>query len=94
MGKSERILGIILGTAAAVLIGLGMEFFLFHLDYTRTERVQFEDDEYYYYVKAVPKVLLPTKKKRVKQINKRKNSGISKKSLQEEFEIDEDLLDD
>lgn len=94
LGKSERILWIILGTAAAVVIGFGMEFFLFHLDYTRTERVQFEDDEYYYYVKAVPKVLLPTKKKRVKQINKRKNSGISKQSLQEEFEIDEDLLDD
>ena len=25
------------------------------MDYNRTERVQFEDDEYYYYVKAVPK---------------------------------------
>ena len=26
------------------------------LDYRRTEAVQYEDDEYYYYVKAVPKV--------------------------------------
>ena len=24
--------------------------------YKRTERLQFEDDEYYYYVKAVPKI--------------------------------------
>ena len=26
------------------------------LDYKHTERVQFEDDDYYYYVKAVPKI--------------------------------------
>ena len=31
--------------------------FLFHMvDYAREERVQFEDDEYYYYLKAVPKM--------------------------------------
>lgn len=33
-----------------------IEFLCFNLDYSRTEKVQFEDDEYYYYVKAVPKV--------------------------------------
>lgn len=92
--NTTGILWIILGTAAAVLIGFLMEFFLFHLDYSRTERVQFEDDEYYYYVKAVPKVFVPTKNKSVKQINKRKNSGISKKDLADEFEIDRELLDD
>ena len=32
------------------------------LDYTAVEHVQFEDDDYYYYVKAVPKidVAMPT----------------------------------
>ena len=35
---------------------------------TRTERVQFEDDEYYYYVKAVPKVVVATPEKTVKHI--------------------------
>ena len=93
-GNTKEILWIVLGTAAAVVVGLLMEFFLFHLDYTRTERVQFEDDEYYYYVKAVPKVFVPSKNKRVKQINKRKNTGISKKDLADEFEIDRELLDD
>ena len=34
------------------------------LDFPRTERVQFEDDEYYYYVKAVPKLDAPKKKKK------------------------------
>ena len=30
-------------------------FFFFSVDYTCTEYVQFEDDDYYYYVKAVPR---------------------------------------
>jgi len=29
------------------------------LDYPHTEKVQFEDDDYYYFVKAVPKIRLP-----------------------------------
>lgn len=32
------------------------------------ERVQFEDDEYYYFVKAVPKVFVARRDKRVKRI--------------------------
>lgn len=38
-----------------VVAGLFLEVFFFSVDYSRTENVQFEDDEYYYYVKAVPK---------------------------------------
>lgn len=64
-----NILWTLLGIAAAVVVGLLMQFFLFHLDYPRTERVQFEDDEYYYYVKAVPKIYVHSKEKKVKQIN-------------------------
>ena len=40
---------------AAVAVGLVLEFLFFSVDYSRTEHIQFEDDEYYYYVKAVPK---------------------------------------
>ncbi len=92
--NAAGILWIFLGTAAAVLVGLAMEFCLFHLDYARVEQVQFEDDEYYYYVKAVPKVFLSGKEKRVKQISGGRESGISKKQLADEFDIDQDLLDD
>ena len=38
------------------------------MDYSRTERVQFEDDEYYYYVKAVPKNTVALTEKKVKKI--------------------------
>ncbi len=91
---TANIPGFLIGTVLAVVVGLGMEFFLFHLDYARTEQVQFEDDEYYYYVKAVPKVTVSGKEKQVKQINSRKDARISKKELADEFEIDQELLDD
>ena len=67
-----NILGIIMGTVIAAFISLGIEFFAFNLDYSRTEKVQFEDDDYYYYVKAVPKVTLTAPDRRVKKINRAK----------------------
>lgn len=63
------ILGLIFGTIFSLLIAKVIEFFAFHLDYSRTEKVQFEDDEYYYYVKAVPKVTVATPSRTVKRIN-------------------------
>lgn len=63
------ILEIILGTTVSALIAKVVEFFAFHVDYNRTEKVQFEDDEYYYYVKAVPKITVSTPYKTVKKIN-------------------------
>ncbi len=71
------IVGIIVGTIFSVLIAKVVEFFAFHVDYNRTEKVQFEDDEYYYYVKAVPKITVAAPSKTVKRINtsKKKYSG-------------------
>ena len=54
------IIGIIIGTVFSMLIAKVVEFFAFHVDYSRVEKVQFEDDEYYYYVKAVPKSTVGT----------------------------------
>ncbi len=62
------VIGVILGSVLALGIGKVLEFFFFNLDYPRTEKVQFEDDEYYYYVKAVPKVTVSAPEKRVKKI--------------------------
>lgn len=50
------ILSLIVGTIGAVILAVILEFFLFHVDYTRTEYLQYEDDEYSYFVKAVPKI--------------------------------------
>ena len=48
----------LVGTAVGAIVAKIIQFFVFNLDYTRTEKVQFEDDEYYYFVKAVPKVAM------------------------------------
>ena len=62
------IIGLIVGSIASVLLAKIFEFFVFNVDYSRTEYVQFEDDEYYYYVKAVPKNAVSAPQKRVKTI--------------------------
>jgi hypothetical protein len=62
------IVGVIIGSIISVLLAKILEFFTFNVDYSRTELVQFEDDEYYYYVKAVPKNTVAAPQKRVKTI--------------------------
>lgn len=48
-------LTVILDVALAAVTAMTAQAFLFSLDYRRTENVRFEDDDYFYYVKAVPK---------------------------------------
>ena len=62
---------LLIGSVAAVIVGLVLELAFFAVDYSRTESVQYEDDEYYYYVKAVPKILVAAPEKTVKRINRR-----------------------
>lgn len=71
----------IVGSVVAAALASVLQFFLFNVDYSRTEFVQFEDDEYYYYVKAVPKNIISTPKKRVTKIN----SGTKDASSRENF---------
>lgn len=59
---------LIFGSIVSVLVSVVLKFFVFNVDYGRTERVQFEDDEYYYYVKAVPKNTVAITNKKVKKI--------------------------
>lgn len=53
---SITVLDLIIGVLISAFIAIGFAFFVFSVDYSRTERTQFEDDDYYYYVKAVPKI--------------------------------------
>ena len=61
------------------VIAMAVEFFVFSVDYSRTEYAQFEDDEYYYYVKAVPKMSIAVSDKQVKRINTRRRTGQRKR---------------
>ena len=75
--------GVIVGTVVAALLGVVIQFFNFHVDYSRTEKVQFEDDEYYYYVKAVPKVTVAAPERKVKKINQQKKTRPSQRSQED-----------
>lgn len=55
----------IIGTVISMLLVFIAQFFRMVLDYTSVENVQFEDDDYYYYVKAVPKIDVAMLQKKV-----------------------------
>ena len=69
---SVSVLQLFVGIAVSVILAGIYTFFVFTVDYTRTEYVQFEDDDYYYYVKAVPKLTVSTPDVKVQKINARK----------------------
>lgn len=53
---------------ASVLIALIVQFLYNVIDYTREETFEFEDEEYYYYVRAIPKVTVEEEEFNVTQI--------------------------
>ena len=73
--------GVIFGNVISFLLTLILQFFVFNVDYSRTEKVQFEDDEYYYYVKAVPKVVVSKPDKKVKQINSQRAKTVPRSRI-------------
>jgi hypothetical protein len=63
-GESVNIGGVILGSVICAALAELVRLFDPILDFQRAESVQFEDDNNYYYVRMVPKILM-TKRKRV-----------------------------
>ena len=74
LGINVSLVAVILGALISLLLTAVIKFFVFSVDYSRTELLQFEDDEYYYYVKAVPKMTVAVPEKKVKHINQRKSA--------------------
>ncbi|MCR5303338.1 MAG: hypothetical protein K6E33_02155 [Lachnospiraceae bacterium] len=72
MSGSLSTVVMITGTLLGVAVAFVVQFFGFHLDYSRQEKLQFEDDDYYYYVKAVPKMYMSAPEKKVRRINRRR----------------------
>lgn len=77
LGMDVEIVVLAVSTAVSALLGFVLEFFAFGGDYTRTEHLEYEDDDYYYYVKAVPKVSISTSMRNIKKIN-----GVSQKTAE------------
>lgn len=80
LNTESSILWLIVGTVISIILSCILQFFVFSVDYSRTEHTQFEDDEYYYYVKAVPKINVTAPEMNVKRINaQRKRKTQNKK---------------
>lgn len=108
LNVSGKTLGLLIGNILSLLISFVIQFLVMNLDYARTERVQFEDDDYYYYVKAVPKKMVAVKEVTVKHFGNTASMGkridrskrtltpeeeeTSRKVIAKELDIDEDLL--
>ena len=79
--------GMLVGSGVlAVVVGILLEILFLSVDYTRTETLEFEDDEYHYYVKAVPKVGVTVSEKSVKRINQRQKSEEIENTTNKEIE--------
>lgn len=86
---SKQIGTMVLGTILSAVIVVVVQFFRRVLDYTAVENVQFEDDDYYYYVKAVPKINVSIPQIRVKRISAPKGLASDEDDL-----LDEDTISD
>ena len=81
------VVGLILGTILACGVVKVIQFLVFDVDYSRTEKVQFEDDDYYYYVKAVPKITAGNIKDNKDASDVSSRISLKKKTAEKETEV-------
>lgn len=101
-----QLLPTIMGSVISCILAFIIQFFLLALDYSGVEHVQFEDDDYYYYVKAVPKMKVSAPEKNIKRINEKRVSnntqsldelsdwdGKEQSHIKKTEELDEEILE-
>lgn len=81
----------ILGTIGSMLLVYIAQFFRMVLDYTSVEHVQFEDDDYYYYVKAVPKIDVTMPQRNVTRFGRQEE--LEDEAADAEFRFEEALVE-
>lgn len=86
-----NLLSTLIATIASLVVGFILEFFVMGVDYSRSQNLQFEDDEYVYYVKAVPKSFVAAEEPKERN---RKKKDISKKKAKPQEYLDDDLDED
>ena len=83
MNITLSIMELLFGLIISLVLAYIYKFFIFNIDYTRTEYTQFEDDEYYYYVKAVPKISIKFPDYKNEKINTIKSNRRVKKKVKD-----------
>ena len=83
MNITLSIMELLFGLIISLVLAYVYKFFIFNIDYTRTDYTQFEDDEYYYYVKAVPKISIKFPDYKNEKINTIKSNRRVKKKVKD-----------
>jgi len=102
LGVDVSSFGVILGSIISGIVISAFQFFVCTIDYKRKEFVQFEDDDYYYYVRAIPKINVSAPELKVRRItsepkeeaermetNNRSRTRPSPIKSESDFEIDD-----
>lgn len=66
---NTSIIHMVTGVIISAVIVCIIQFFRLSLNYAGVENIQFEDEEYYYYVRAVPKTNIAAESKKIKRFN-------------------------
>ena len=85
-GNISKVPLLIAANVIAFLVGIIATYIFRDLDYDRVENVQFEDDDYLYYVTAIPKIELAREEKRITRITETKSKYHNLGKVQEEKE--------
>lgn len=82
------------GLALTTVIAYIIQFFRMSLDYMGVRKLQFEDDEYFYYVKAVPKMKVTPVDKTVTRIEEGRDEDVMDLKGEIEKVLGEDINPD
>jgi hypothetical protein len=85
LNDSRGLTQITVGSLVTIVVGVLLYFLFQDLDFKRVETVQFSDDEYYYYVTAVPRIRLAEEDKEIKKIT----GGAEDVSEEDDEEVEE-----
>ena len=69
------VLWIFLGSIISGALAFAVQFFKYLLDYSSVEHLQFDDDDYFYYVTAVPKLSVTSPDLNILKINGNEEAG-------------------
>ena len=85
LGSTTSFAVVVIGCLISMGICFLLSVMILSLDYSRAEKLVFEDDEYCYYVKAVPKISVAAQNMQVTTINPKEEK---KEEPEEEFDWD------
>ena len=74
---AQKLVYTVAGSVVSLILAVITAGIILPLDFARTEYIEFEDEEYHYYVRAVPKAVISEERVYVKNINRRRRGNRS-----------------